>query len=329
MIKQNNKPLSIRAQFILITYSFLIRFASFFIKRFPHPAPLLRYTKFVPFTFFNFKRYKTYQIELAGCTCTVHLPEGYSDLSEVDDILFYIHGGAWVFGHPSNYRHMADLMVKAGGFAMVLIDYPLAPKIQFPIAHDICLDAYKELATKFIDKDIYIGGDSAGAVMAFDIVQHTKKTRLCPVKAYLNAPVVDSRPFYHHDFMQNKHNSPLLDLVEPVVRFEMYLTRDNCFSERNSPVLSDLNNLPPILLQVGGIDPLYTSLVHFYKKLRRHSVDVELHIHAHMWHVSELFTNLPESRQSLKEAAMWISEKQAIEDCHYTKFYFEQDRKAS
>lgn len=89
-------------------------------------------------------------------------------------VIFWIHGGAYVGGDKSDITQYA-VQLAANGYAVVNINYALAPKGQYPAPLVQVSEAYtyiKNNADKYglsLDR-IYIAGDSAGAQLAGQFV---------------------------------------------------------------------------------------------------------------------------------------------------------------
>ncbi len=96
-----------------------------------------------------------------------------ADSSEEETLpaLMYYHGGGWVIGDLDTHDVICRGLANAGGFAVVSVDYRLAPEHPFPAAVDDALAAVRWLAGSehglAIDRRrIAVGGDSAGGNLA-------------------------------------------------------------------------------------------------------------------------------------------------------------------
>jgi len=86
-------------------------------------------------------------------------------------VMVFFHGGGFVIGsiatHDSVCRYLAD----DGGFAVVSVDYRLAPEHPFPAAPEDCFAALRWVADHAGELDVdasrlAVGGDSAGGNLA-------------------------------------------------------------------------------------------------------------------------------------------------------------------
>ncbi len=84
----------------------------------------------------------TYSFKIAdGCTikADVHRPEGH----QVLPVIFWIHGGALIGGNRDNIRQEQLEFYLASGYAVVSIDYRLAPETKLAGIIDDVRDAYR------------------------------------------------------------------------------------------------------------------------------------------------------------------------------------------
>lgn len=84
-----------------------------------------------------------------------------------DNVLFHIHGGAFISFTAESYQTVLLATAKATGAAIVSIEYTLSPEAKYPVALQECLDLYLNLVSSdpiigFKPKKIFFMGDSAG-----------------------------------------------------------------------------------------------------------------------------------------------------------------------
>ena len=92
-----------------------------------------------------------------------------------DLVVFYIHGGGFVFGSPDTHGAMLGALAQRLGAVAVLPYYRLAPEAPFPAAIEDVAAAYQALLDSGVSaQNIIIGGDSAGGALAFNLL-----SRLC------------------------------------------------------------------------------------------------------------------------------------------------------
>ena len=90
----------------------------------------------------------------------LYRPSDRDDLS----VMVYFHGGGWVIGDLETHDSLCRSLAKTGGFAVIAVDYRLAPEHKFPAGLEDCYAAVKWAA----DHGRELGGDPTRIVVAGD-----------------------------------------------------------------------------------------------------------------------------------------------------------------
>ena len=82
-------------------------------------------------------------------------------------LLFFLHGGGWVFGTIDTHDPLCRALASAAEVAVLSLDYPRAPEYRHPVALDTIAAALVAVAEQADDlgidpERIAVGGDSAG-----------------------------------------------------------------------------------------------------------------------------------------------------------------------
>lgn len=219
--------------------------------------------------------------------------------SRSDAVLLYLHGGAYVFCSPRSHRHLVAALSEATGFSAFALDYRLAPEHPFPAAIEDSVATYRWLLDQGIAPNrIVIAGDSAGGGL-------TLATMLSLRDADLPLPAA------------GVCLSPWVDLT---VSGASYTTNDEAIATRNrlagytklymqeldprhplaSPIFADLTGLPPLLIQVGAVEPFYDDSIKLKEVANASGVETHLEIWPEMIHVWHYFyPMLTEGRQAI------------------------------
>jgi acetyl esterase len=102
--------------------------------------------------------------ELAG---ELYVPDSVTPLP----IMVYMHGGGWVVGDHTAVDSLVRTLVRRSGWAILSIDYRLAPEHRYPAALEDVLYALKWVIANadqwgFDSEWVAVGGDSSGANLA-------------------------------------------------------------------------------------------------------------------------------------------------------------------
>lgn len=222
-----------------------------------------------------------------------------------DQVLLYLHGGAFVFGLSPLHIEMLAYLARTMTTRILAVDYHLAPKHSFPAALDDCVAAYRWLLEEsFSAKDIVIAGDSAGGNLTISTLMKLRDSGdPMPAAAVCLSPVTD---LTNRDRHFAPEHDPLLHprLIKKANR--SYIADDDAKNPLISPVFADWRGLPPLLIHAGEDEILRDDAIRSEKMAREAGVDVRLEIYPRMWHVWQLFLDLPEARQSLDDIAQFL-----------------------
>jgi monoterpene epsilon-lactone hydrolase len=203
--------------------------------------------------------------------------------------ILYLHGGGYTICSPATHRNLAGRIAKASQAFTLVPDYRLAPEHPFPAALDDALACWDWLlAQGYEERNISIGGDSAGGGLALALVFKLRDAgRPLPSSIVLLSPWVN------------------LTITGDYAR--LYLPEGNLRDPLVSPLFGDLRGLPPILIHVGGDDFLLQDAIELEAKLRTEGSRAELKKWEGLWHVFQAFAPFfPEAGQSITRIGQFI-----------------------
>lgn len=192
----------------------------------------------------------------------------YRDGQAVDGlqpVVLYFHGGGYVVGSLDSHDALCRRLALQGGFALLAVDYRLAPEWRFPTPVLDACDAgnwlVREGAARGLDADrVALAGDSVGATLATVLsimaVREPAELSLKPKAQVLLYPVTDAttKRASHRDFAEGYLlETPTLDWF-----YAHYArTAEDLADWRCSPLLAaDLSGMAPALVYLAGHDPL-------------------------------------------------------------------------
>jgi len=192
----------------------------------------------------------------------------YRPLGSVADetlpVLIYFHGGGWIYGDLDTHDGICRALANTGGFAVISVDYRLAPEDPFPAGLDDAYAVVKWAADGAggwnIDANrIAVGGDSAGGNFAAVVSLMARDEGVGGPSIKFQALLYPSTSFQmdsqsHADFGEGY----VLTHQQQVWVRETYLGNlDNIGDWRASPLAAaDFAGLPPAFVLTCGYDPL-------------------------------------------------------------------------
>lgn len=231
-----------------------------------------------------------------------------TQLCDSKKIILYIHGGVYCIGSPKSHRDLCSHLAVYADRPVISLDYRLAPEHVFPAAIDDVVAAYIELlAQGYAANNIVIAGDSAGGGLSLACLQQLREQGIeQPAAAYLISPWVDLRnSAASHQSMAKL--DPVLSTSFLNLLRDHYLQGTANTDARVSPLLGDMEDLCPILIQVGSDEVLLDDSLSLAKTIAAAGGEVTLEESPGLWHVFQITPSLfAEARVALQKAGKFI-----------------------
>jgi acetyl esterase/lipase len=228
--------------------------------------------------------------------------------SRPDRQILYLHGGGYVTGSASLYRHILWRFATEAAARVVAIDYRLAPEHPFPAALDDAVAAWRALIADGADPGrTVIMGDSAGGGLTFALA-----LRLRDIGAPLPAALVAMSPWTDlsvtgRSVHANADADPMLNAGDIPAFARLYLAGSDPQNPYASPLYGDPAGLPPSLIQVGSDEILRDDAVRMAERLRAGGCAVELEVWRRMPHVWQAFASvIPEARRAIAHIGAFV-----------------------
>jgi acetyl esterase/lipase len=227
--------------------------------------------------------------------------------SRPERVLFYLHGGAFMFRFPATHACLAARCCRLLGARTLMVDYRLAPEHPYPAAVDDCHAAWRWLLAQGIDpRQVVIAGDSAGGNLALATLHRAKAAgEPLPACAVLLSPVVDFT-LSSRSLVDNERRDPMFTLAALLKFRANYAPPERTLDPTLSPLFGDFHGFPPMLLQVGSTEMLLDESVRAAEKAHASGVDVELEIWRNLPHVFQAMPLLPQSGEAIASIARFI-----------------------
>lgn len=247
-----------------------------------------------------------------GVTVERHAVEGVdcetaSPTAAGTTTILYVHGGGYIMGTLETTRPLASQLATATGARVLYPEYRLAPEHPFPAALDDVSSVYRYLLDSPSTGQIVVAGDSAGGGLALAMLLRARDLGLPqPVACVFISPWVDLT-LSAASIEANAPTEPQAPrwLLERMAA--AYLAGSDPTNPDASPLYADLRGLPPLLLQVGGLEGLLDDSLMLAGRAASAGVDVTLRVWRgaiHVWHA--FAPRLLLANQAFVEVGAWL-----------------------
>lgn len=215
------------------------------------------------------------------------------------EVIFFLHGGAYVTGPSQLHWGKVDEMARRSGFDAALLDYPKTPEQVAETTIPVTLDAYCALADQYGAENITLMGDSAGGGLALALVMELQaRGDGLPRQLVLFSPWLDVS-MSHPEAREYEADDILLNCDGLIACGQMYAGALDMQHPWVSPKFGELGGLPPLHLFVGGREVFWPDVRDFAAEAEAAGLDVSLTYEPYMQHDYPLFPMLPEAQAAI------------------------------
>ncbi len=235
--------------------------------------------------------------------------------------MLYLHGGAYVMGSAKSHRPITSRLSQISGAAVLAVDYRLMPEHKRSDGIEDCRRAYEWLLANgprgaSPANTLIVAGDSSGGNLALATIAWARDAGLRPAEAVVvMSPQTDAtlsspslRKNTATDVMQGKSFGPIVNAPSFIGRwFSYFFTTGgiNPSAPVVSPLLGDLSNLPPTLIQVSRVEMFLDDAVRYANKAQSQGSPVVLQTWPFALHVWQAF-DVPEANEAYAEIAGFL-----------------------
>ena len=223
-------------------------------------------------------------------------------------VLLFLHGGGFEFGSVRSDGELAARLGRASGMRVLFPEYRLAPEHPFPAAIDDVLAVWRWLRTAQAlgARSIAVAGDSAGGGLAVALLVATRDAgEPMPVAAVLMSPTVDLTS--SGASMTERADQDPISTPAMLRQFAAdYLAGADPKTPLASPLFADLAGLPPLLIQAGTADLLFSDSERLAAAAADAGVDVILQIGQGLPHVYPIMLGTPEAAQATEQIGKFL-----------------------
>lgn len=232
-----------------------------------------------------------------------------------EQVMLYLHGGGFIAGGCASYRRLAAQLALAAGAKVLLPAYRLAPEHLYPAANEDALAAYRYLLHSGYKPDrIVLAGDSVGASLALmTLLTLRDDGEPLPAGACLLSPHTDLVHLDGESYDSHAELDPTGSRSANGRIIRDYLGRELGNEPENeepailSPLCMDLKGLPPLLIQVGDQEVLWSDAVRLAQKAQLAEVPVTFEPWENMWCGFQLMDlMLPEACEAIRHIGAFV-----------------------
>ncbi|MBA4287221.1 MAG: alpha/beta hydrolase [Xanthomonadaceae bacterium] len=243
-------------------------------------------------------------ITLAGRPAEKLTPKG----SGSRQVIYYMHGGAYLGGSPRTHRGMLAHIAQAAGATVIALDYRLAPEHPYPAALEDAVSGWKALLAQGIKPaNLVLGGDSAGGNLALVTAIALRDAGLpLPAGLVLLSPWTDLSS--SGASMGTRAERDRVLTVRGIDRAAREFANGLPLADpRLSPLFARLEGLPKTLIQVGDDEVLLDDSVRLADAARKAGVDVTIDLKPQLWHVWQVMAGwMPEADQAVAAIGSFV-----------------------
>jgi acetyl esterase len=187
----------------------------------------------------------------------------YSDGPDDAPVVLFAHGGGWVMGDLATHDGLCRQLAADSGWAVLAVDYRLAPESPYPAAVD---DMERALGwLRRADRPVAVAGDSAGGYLAAVLARRAADAGRPVAAQVLICPALDPAMTY-----------PELDeygLNREEMRF-FWQSFAPAGTAPVNPLLMDPAGMPPAVVVTAELDVLCDEAERYARRLQAAGVPV-------------------------------------------------------
>ncbi|UOQ69713.1 alpha/beta hydrolase [Hymenobacter volaticus] len=228
-------------------------------------------------------------------------------------VVLYLHGGAYVAGSATAYRHFVGQLAARVEVDFFVPDYRLAPEHPFPAAVEDAQAVYWGLLSAGW-QHIAICGDSAGGGLALTTLalvtaEAARTSGMVPPQAgVVFSPWTDLA--LTSPSMQTQADADFLLTKNWLSQQAAHYLQGHAAHDPNaSPVYGSFAGLPPLQVHIGHDEILRDDSLRYVAQARAEGVAVELHVWEGMPHVFAVNVGILEAaEQALLRVSAFLAE---------------------
>ena len=218
---------------------------------------------------------------------------------ESDQLVIYIHGGAFIFGPCRHHWEAIKSIYKHTNQNVWLIDYPKAPEHEIKEITENIKAVYTEALKSFEPKNISLVGDSAGGTLIIKLMQQISDL-IYPKQLILICPVIDAS-FENEGIKEIETKDIMLAIKGVRSAKEMCLRDTNLKNPAISPLYDSIQKFPKTTICIATQDITSVDQYKFVEKLEETGTEINVIEGEKMPHIRPLLPIMKESKFALNQ----------------------------
>jgi monoterpene epsilon-lactone hydrolase len=225
--------------------------------------------------------------------------------------ILYLFGGGHVISSIHARRKFGGHLANAARCRVLIASYRLAPEHPFPADVEDATAAYRFLLGQgYSPHGIAIGGESsAGGLTMSTLFALRDAGSALPSGAFLLSPWIDLTCASETHLLNRD-----VDLTATTASLHrmagQYLAGTDPRDPRVNALFADLSNLPPLFVQVGGVEILLDDSLQLVRRAAMHGTASALEIWPDMQHFFQIAVGIfPEAGEALARVGRWIQDQ--------------------
>jgi len=235
--------------------------------------------------------------------------------------VLYIHGGGFMLGSAKSHRTITSKFSQITGCAVLAINYRLMPEHHHGDCVEDCQKAYRWILENEPGgpgeiRQLFIAGDSAGGNLTLSLVAWIRDNKLrAPEAVVALSPLTDItfsgaslRDNLDTDIMLKPFMKPLTKIPQFIKSWWVFWTyKVRPSNPQASPLLGDLSNLPPTLVQASEAEMLLDDARRYVYKACASGSPAKLQTWTDMVHIWQIFDpQLPQAVEAWVEIDKYL-----------------------
>jgi epsilon-lactone hydrolase len=233
--------------------------------------------------------------------------------AQVGSLLLYLHGGGFLLGSIRSHGELVARLARATGVRALVPEYRLLPGYRYPAALDDAHTVWHWLrGTGVQPGSVVLAGDSAGGALVTALLVALREAGAqLPAAAVLFSPLLDMTAS-GESIEARAQRDPIFNAASIRATAADYVGDADPTAPLVSPLFAALAGLPPLLVQVGTEEVLFSDAERFVDAAKAAGVDATLDVGEGLPHVYQSVADAPEAREATARAGAFLRRAMAV-----------------